>query len=103
MIDAMKQALEVLERASDAGYSIECEEAITALSQAIEQAEKQSGKCGCGANLYVDENGTPCSKAPTNREWIGLTDKEIFHADNAGQGLIEFARAIEAKLKEKNT
>jgi hypothetical protein len=42
MIDAMKQALEVLERASDAGYSIECEEAITALSQAIEQAEKEA-------------------------------------------------------------
>lgn len=39
MIDAMKKALEVLERASDAGYSIECEEAITALHQAIEQAK----------------------------------------------------------------
>ena len=39
---------------------------------------------------------------PPKREWQGLTVKEIFHADNAGQGLIEFARAIEAKLKEKN-
>ena len=65
MIDAMKQALEVLERESDAGYSIECEEAITALRQAIEQAEKQEpehwsdcaiynepayhkGECDCG-------------------------------------------------------
>ncbi len=37
------------------------------------------------------------------KPWVGLTDKEIFDADNAGQGLIEFARAIEAKLKEKNT
>ncbi len=36
------------------------------------------------------------------KPWVGLTDKEIFDADNAGQGLIEFARAIEAKLKEKN-
>ena len=42
MIDAMKMALEVLERASDAGYSIECEEAITDLRQAIAEAEKQA-------------------------------------------------------------
>jgi hypothetical protein len=45
---------------------------------------------------------------PAQREWIGLTDEEIWqtvndctfaddlHAD-------KFARAIEAKLKEKNT
>jgi hypothetical protein len=44
----------------------------------------------------------PVYTSPPKREWVGLTDKEIFHADNAGQGLIEFARAIEAKLKEKN-
>jgi hypothetical protein len=37
------------------------------------------------------------------RPWVGLTEKEIFEADNAGQGLIEFARAIETKLKERNT
>jgi hypothetical protein len=44
----------------------------------------------------------PVYTSPPKREWVGLTDKEIFHADNAGQGLIEFARAIEAKLKDKN-
>jgi hypothetical protein len=37
------------------------------------------------------------------RIWVGLTEKEIFEADNAGQGLIEFARAIETKLKGRNT
>jgi hypothetical protein len=35
----------------------------------VEQAEKQtSGKCGCGANLFIDEAGNPCSKAPPKRE-----------------------------------
>lgn len=34
---AAEIALKVLERASDAGYSIECEEAITALRQALAQ------------------------------------------------------------------
>lgn len=46
--------------------------------------------------------------AAKQREWVGLTDDDIA---NAGQLYVEgehmlpfsFARAIEAKLKEKNT
>jgi len=47
-----------------------------------------------------------------SREWVGLTDEEILlingdehHSIIAAPDaeLIEFARAIEAKLKEKNT
>ena len=34
-----------------------------------------------------------------NRTWVGLTDEEIWETPT----LSEFARAIEAKLKEKNT
>jgi len=44
--------------------------------------------------------------SPPAREWVGLTDKqyiqiadETFHA---GLGLVAFARAIDAKLKELN-
>ncbi len=29
----------------------------------LAQPEQDAGKCGCGANLYIDENGKPCSKA----------------------------------------
>lgn len=36
---AARQALETLERASDAGYSVECDETITALREALEQVE----------------------------------------------------------------
>lgn len=42
-----------------------------------------------------------------SRTWISLTDKEILQDGDSfvhnHSGLIEFARAIEAKLKEKNT
>ncbi len=44
------------------------------------------------------------------REWIGLTDEEILvkcesvpDYDIGNHDLIQFAKAIEAKLKEKNT
>jgi hypothetical protein len=39
------------------------------------------------------------------REWINLTDEEIYEAvENSNSVLVkDMARAIEAKLKEKNT
>jgi hypothetical protein len=109
-IEAMKQALEALEYHQEQTRPIhKTQETITALRQAIEQAEKQSGKCGCGANLYIDENGTPCSKAPAKREWVGLTASEALachrQSYDAQIGLLPstFYHAIEAKLKERNT
>lgn len=51
--------------------------------------------------------------APPKKEWVGLTDDEIWKDDgimaaNSGYGanfetLRELARAIETKLKDKNT
>jgi len=41
--------------------------------------------------------------APPQREWVGLTDEEITELWEApGDSGSEFARAIEAKIKEKN-
>jgi hypothetical protein len=40
------------------------------------------------------------------RPWVGLTDDEILKSEwaiGANDVLLNFARAIEAKLKEKNT
>ena len=38
------------------------------------------------------------------KEWVGLTDEEIWHLSQFNCGTRgEFARAIEAKLKEKNS
>jgi hypothetical protein len=40
----------------------------------------------------------------SQREWVGLTDEEIERcANDDGSDDLVFARAIEAKLKEKNT
>lgn len=46
-----------------------------------------------------------CNKqSPLVREWVGLTDEELHGVIRAGgyDSMEEFARAIEAKLKEKN-
>ena len=37
------------------------------------------------------------------RTWVGLTDEERYLNDGRTEEEIEYARAIEAKLKEKNT
>ena len=38
-----------------------------------------------------------------SREWVGLTDEERYLGDARSEEDIEYARAIEVKLKEKNT
>jgi predicted RNA-binding Zn-ribbon protein involved in translation (DUF1610 family) len=50
-----------------------------------------------------------CGHCCQQREWVGLTDEEIDEIDEANWkedhkvwGIREFARAVEAKLKEKN-
>ena len=63
------------------------------------------------ANLpFNNPDYTPVYKAPPQREWQGLTDEEIeqgmkqAYSTVQGRNLeVAFARAIEAKLKEKNT
>ena len=52
----------------------------------------------------------PLYTAPLQREWVGLTDEEIDEIDEITWdseyqlwGIHDFARALEAKLKEKNT
>ena len=59
---------------------------------------------GCACH---DSRDSPGVELVRKREWVGLTEDEI--ADIAMQSgaydeqLLAFARAIEAKLKEKNT
>jgi hypothetical protein len=62
--------------------------------------------------FYKEEFGNypcvPLYTAPPRREWVGLTAEDMADAHNSTTGdlmmrLAGFARAIEAKLKEKNT
>ena len=39
------------------------EAAITALKAALAEPREKPWRCGCGANLYIDENGAPRSAA----------------------------------------
>ena len=52
-------------------------------------------------DVYYKNRWIPLYTAPPKREWVGLTEVDIYDAmDNEDE--FEFARAIEAKLKEKN-
>lgn len=57
------------------------------------------------------KEGTKLYTAPPRKEWVGLTDEEVLLTNGNEEysiiaapdaELIEFARTIEAKLKEKN-
>jgi hypothetical protein len=93
-IEAMKLALEALEHEANKGNdnAYQCERDV--LRAAIEQAEKPV-ECMCGV----------CKLG--KREWVGLTEIEIcdIEADeltSASSETFSFARAIEAKVREKN-
>jgi hypothetical protein len=61
--------------------------------------------------VYFDEDGEPVMhRSPPQRTWVGLTDEDIgdeyvrFEVPKGGFNRFEYAvRAIEAKLKEKNS
>ncbi len=111
-IDAMKQALEALER----GETKLRYEAITALRAAIEQAQEPVAhtlNCVCGAVWDVSPDGVEemvHAPTPPPRQWQGLTDDEIdtlyeAHHNQYGECKVVgygYERAIEAKLREKN-
>jgi len=111
-ISAMKQAAEALEVFSEHGGN-RYTRAADALRQAIAEAQKQEPVAVWelqedGWDTIADPDwmeklpvGTKLYTAPPKREWVGLTEVDIYDAmDNEDE--FEFARAIEAKLKEKN-
>ena len=57
-------------------------------------------------NKDIDDDTQGYLSDRPKREWVGLTDEEITSVANNSHplnGVRSFARAIEAKLKEKNT
>ena len=103
-IEAMKQALEALETL-DSGDSYKTHNAATALRQAIREAEKEQVDFQDFVAKVQEAERQACEII--NREWVGLTDEEsvsmwFTKTLVARQDIIQFARAIEAKLREKN-
>ena len=87
---------------------------ITAIKEALAQPEQEPVAVvnGVYANRiewkctpkFFPADGTNLYTAPPQRTWVGLTDEEISRIWGSyfSRGF-EFARAIEAALKEKNT
>ena len=120
----MELALEALNQATGmcaerTSTRRDIDEAITALRQTLEQPEHEpvAWMQADQPELYVKEckdemrgYTIPLYAAPPRREWVGLTDKEVSRIENKytayrqiPEGSVrEFARAIEAKLKDKN-
>jgi len=99
-IEAMKQALEILESAIDQlakPYSTQAQYAITPLFQAIAKAEKQEPVAWYrdedGIRIYYEtkvwDDCTPLYTTPQQRTWVGLTDEEI------DQGLLRSNYALQ--------
>ena len=117
--EAMQMALEALEILTDGydGTEVGVEiDAITALRQALEEKREPVGYFSVNDYGRWEENegtyGEPLYTAPPKREWVGLTEPELHEINPTwpapGQhwdyeDVLAFARAVEAKLKEKNT
>jgi ribosomal protein S27AE len=80
--------------------AVAADQALTIAMMKTEQAEEQNDICPrCGATVV-----NPYKQ----REWLGLTDDEIRSICNEsyvmlGAYVVDFIKAIEAKLKDKNT
>jgi len=107
-IEAMKQALEAMKKGVDGQTSIEMDEAITSLSQAIAGLESQEQNfCPrCGKRTNDIHTCTPPQRSESSGKpsaWVGLTDDEIaeigFESADRESAVIQ---TID-KLKEKNT
>jgi len=77
----------------------------------IEEVRQHFDTAGCGTIYKTGGEGRVPLYTTPQREWVGLTDEEMFAAlvqvdpltKRLAPGFEYFARAIEAKLKEKNT
>jgi hypothetical protein len=106
--EALKLARRALYFAHDDGYSNELShEAITAIKAALEAKDEplQSVWNTLPSNKDVEDamrmKRLQQLSTPPQRTWVGLTDGEI--SDCMEMSIQKTCRAIEAKLKEKNT
>jgi hypothetical protein len=115
-IEAMKQALEAMESAIKSGDWVvdgacDPEIALVAVRQAIEQAEKRNCDNCESLRWAAAERINELELKLFKDKWVGLTEEEMtsLRQKSVMDGMrrivsdFEYIRAIEAKLKEKNT
>ena len=111
--ESAQQALEALENIDKAMPFPVGKQAITALREALAQPEQEPTQWRDMIVVSLVREGIDKHKAreladhfAAQRPWQGLTAEEIldlFDRNNVyGSKWIEFARTVEAKLKEKN-
>ena len=111
---AAEMALEHLESISDWYCTYPIGKAKEALRQALEQPEQEPvawhepdsfGNVTTYKKWALENGWKPLYTAPPKREWVGLTDEEIDAAVKSCNTLdtYKYFRAIEAKLKDKNS
>jgi predicted metal-dependent hydrolase len=61
--------------------------------------------CQCGASWKYKDGELDYKPSTKKKEWVGLTDEERIQVLHSGdkEGYLEYAKGIEAKLKEKNS
>ena len=102
--EALRMAIEWLDnqQLGYSGHSVRkaCQEALAETQEPM--IIKQEN--GMVLKLGYDElpNGTAFYTTPPSREWQSLSDEELEQAFVRNLSDYEFARAIEAKLREKN-
>jgi hypothetical protein len=116
--EALKLALEALEGFYEYGYDRrECFEHITAIKEALAQPKQEPVAYLCenavGHKYFRWKKPSSTYKpialytTPPQRTWVGLTDEELSEVYNQADWDTvngwEYERAIEARLKEKNT
>ena len=118
-IEVLKQCLSMLEHASTISakdWKVQSTILIADINQAIKELESQEPIAAVASTheyqAIITWRGTPMPHGsvlytyPSRRTWVGLTDEEITALKHNGERYIssqDFARAIEAKLKEKNS
>ena len=123
-IEALKLALEHIE----GNYTVSAEDATTAIKEALAQPEQEPVACIIDGDLYFHHeidwqdlayqghgvemlytHPQPKRECPQAERaaWVGLTTEELQQVYNAMDwdtvNTWDYERAIEAKLKEKNT
>ena len=130
--EVMRMALEALEdlgmKHFESTGEVLYKETFTAIKEALAQPEQEpvaywnfnSGFSHCmidQLNEAAKKNSAPLYTTPPQRTWVGLTDEEILAVNmstvtklidepivcDTDHNIVQLGKAIEAKLKEKNT
>ena len=92
---AARQALETLERASDAGYSVECDETITALREALEQVAPRKTEQWNPMDSSNAETALQMAVVIAHRDTEAAHQQATPHADSQPAPVLDRARIRE--------